>query len=296
MAADVFTKHFVDPMAWCHALTLLSIFGSVKYVGKHSAARSPTAAVVAGAGGALALPAVPPFPIGPASAEEQAMGGRPRTRNDVRREKKVKFALEDRRSVAAAVIAVSRQDYLPDICCGGSKPETRHKQEPNSQHKCCGNISCSNCVGPLAPLLSHVSLRNIFAPATLQQPCARLCVSRQAKAMPPKPSPPERSPAAWPMANAKHRPLVPINRWSTIPKAQSIDSYEHHDTSLICAHLGINLMVQPKSPSKAHRSRLRITCLLLKRHYQIAVRPQTVQVLRTQKKFGVGIQRKQNVA
>ena len=55
-------------------MTLLSIFKSVKYVGKHSAACSLTAAVAAGATGALVLPAVHPFPIGPDSAEEQAMG------------------------------------------------------------------------------------------------------------------------------------------------------------------------------------------------------------------------------
>ena len=130
------------------------------------------------------------------------------------------------------------------------------KQEPNTQHKCCGNISCSNCVGPLAHLLSHVSLRNLSAPATLQQPCARLCVSRQAKATPPKPSPPERSPAAWPMAKPKmakpkFQTPVPINRWSPhIPKAQSIESYEYHDGRALCAHLGI-LEMQPKSPPKA---------------------------------------------
>ena len=58
-----------------------------------------------------------------------------------------------RHSVVAAVIAVPRRDYLPDICCGGSKPETRHKQEPNSQHKCCGNISCPDVPPMAAPIV-----------------------------------------------------------------------------------------------------------------------------------------------
>ncbi len=132
------------------------------------------------------------------------------------------------------------------------------KKKPNTQHKCCGNMSCNNRVDPLAHLLSHVSLRKFYAPATLQQPCARLCVSRPARAMPPKPSPPERpnqgvpgsslqppppSPAAWPMANAKFRPLVPIDRWSTVPKAQPIHTYEHIDTSCM-----LSMLVQPKTP------------------------------------------------
>ena len=115
MAADVFTKAFVDPIAWCHALTLLSVFKSIKYVGNGPAACSLTAAVAAGAYGALVLPAVPPFPVGPAPAEEQAMGGGQRNK---RSEKKVKF-----RSQAAAAIAVRRQDSLPDMCCGGSSLE-----------------------------------------------------------------------------------------------------------------------------------------------------------------------------
>ena len=115
MAADVFTKAFVDPIAWCHALTLLSVFKSIRYVGNGPAACSLKAAVAAGAYGALVLPAVPPFPVGPAPAGEQAMGGGQRNK---RSEKKVKF-----RSKAAAVIAVQRQDSLPDICCGGSRPE-----------------------------------------------------------------------------------------------------------------------------------------------------------------------------
>ena len=204
-------------------LTLLSIFGSVKYVGKHSAACSPTAAVVAGAGGALALPAVPPFPIGPASAEDQAMGGRQRTKNDVRKDKKVRFALEDRRNVAAAVVAVPRQGYSSNKCCGG-------EEEANTQHKCCGNKSCNNHVDPLAPSLLHVSLRKFFAPATLQQPCARLCVSRPARAMPK--SPPERpnqweqgscqqQPPPWPAADAAgFPPLAPSrNVRNPTPKA-----------------------------------------------------------------------------
>ena len=158
MAADVFTKAFVDPIAWCHALTLLSVFKSIRYVGNGPAACSLKAAVAAGAYGAL-VPAVPPFPVGPAPAGEQAMGGGQRNK---RSEKKAKF-----RSKAAAVIAVQRQESLPIICCGGSKPKTIHKQEPNTQHNRCGK-NLSSFV---------VSLRNISAPADLQHPRALVRVA-----------------------------------------------------------------------------------------------------------------------
>ena len=152
--------------------------------------------------------------LGPFAANQRLASQR--TKNDVRKDKKVKFALEDRRNVAAAVVAVPRQGYSSNKCCGG-------EEEPNTQHKCCGNKSCNNHVDPLAPSLSHVSLRKFFAPATLQQPCARLCVSRPARAMPKPlpPSPPERPnwwepgssqqpPPPWPAADdASFPPLVP---------------------------------------------------------------------------------------
>ena len=69
MAADVFTKYFVDPGAWSHALTLLSIFPQVKYE-KLRFGGFPSN----GAKSAPALAEVPPFPIGP-EADGQAMGG-----------------------------------------------------------------------------------------------------------------------------------------------------------------------------------------------------------------------------
>ena len=103
----------------------------------------------------------------------------------------------------------------------------------------------------------------IFPPQQLSSNRARapVCVSRQAKAMPPKSSPHGQSPAAWPMANPtmakqtmakpKFQMPVPINRWyPNIPKAQPIESYEHIDTSAICDRLGIGQM-QPKSPKPA---------------------------------------------
>ena len=195
MAADVFTKAFVDPIAWCHALTLLSVFKSIKYVGNGPAACSLTAAVAAGAYGALVLPAVPPFPVGPAPAEEQAMGGAQRNR---RSEKKVKF-----RSQAAAAIAVHRQDFLPAMCCGGSSLEDIYKQEPNTQHNRCGN-----------KLLSlTVPLRNIFAPVAVQPLRAPLCAARPARNMQPEPEPPSKASKAPPFggkAPQRSNSVVPV--------------------------------------------------------------------------------------
>ena len=100
-------------------------------------------------------------------------------------------------------------------------------EEPNTQHRCCGNKSCNNHVDPLAPSLSHVALRKFFAPATLQQPCARLCVSRPSRAMPK--SPPERPnqweqgsrqqwPLPWPAADAAAFPPLASNRNTRMPQ------------------------------------------------------------------------------
>ena len=51
------------------------------------------------------------------------------------------------------------------------------------------------------------------------------------------------------VSNAEVSQPVPIDKWSNIPKAQSIESIEHIDTSAICDSLGIGHM-QPKSPPK----------------------------------------------
>ena len=271
----MFTKAFVDPIAWCHALTLLSVFKSIKYVGNGPAACSLTAAVAAGAYGALVLPAVPPFPVGPAPAEEQAMGGGQRNK---RSEKKVKF-----RSQAAAAIAVRRQDSLPDMCCGGSSLKNTHRQEPNTQHNRCGKK------------LFIYTHDLILSPAAVQPLRARLCAARQARKMEPdmEPEPPAKPPPFGGKAPPRSNSVVPVAKappfggkvppidlrlwparakeltppppkrqeskasmrsWSHIPTAH-VEPMRPNDTQRICDRLGIDVIevvghMQPKSPPK----------------------------------------------